>query len=270
MKTKKSLLIILICSVVLVACKKDPDIDDPTYETKTYIIDFEDVKLDESLGFWDGSDETGEMLVEETAWGSVTNYYGHFLSGIGQFKNVFSPSDWGGSWMGFACSNHTDIQTIGIGNQYSVVAGKGAEQSAQFGIAYSDSATLLVPKNEIGYYTIKSLKMTNSTYAYQSMKDGDSYTKKFNSTDGDWFKVTIIGYKNNTTVGVIDYYLADFRDGRNFIAKEWENVDVSALGEVDRISFLFNSTDVGEYGMNNPAYVCIDNIEFEQVVKVTN
>jgi hypothetical protein len=82
----------------------------------------------------------------------------------------------------------------------------------------------------------------------------------------DWFKVTITGYLNNVQTSSVDYYLADFRNGKSFISRSWNKVDVSALGKVDKVTFAFSSSDNGAFGMNTPAYVCIDDIEFTQTV----
>ena len=41
-------------------------------------------------------------------------------------------------------------------------------------------------------------------------------------------------------------------------------VSFSILGDVDKLQFEFASSDTGDYGVNTPTYVCIDNIEFVQ------
>lgn len=274
MKTKNLLWSLLITLLVtgFSACSTDEPEDpnkgtgttDPETETLTYTIDFEDVELGEN-GYWNGSDLSGEVKTEES-WGeTITKYYGGFSSEIANFSNIYT-AEWY-SWSGFACSNHVDAQTEGFGNQYSVMAAKGANNSKQFAIANSDGATFECPQNEHGYFTIESIMLTNSTYAYFSMKNGDSYGKIFSSEDKDWFKVTITGYKGEKETGTVDYYLADFRDGKAFISNTWEKVDVSSLAEVDKVTFSFSSSDMGEYGMNTPAYVCIDNILFTQEIE---
>lgn len=211
-----------------------------TFKTiETIVVDFEDVTLTD--GIWNGSDNSGA-----------------FVSGIASFKNSFT--DWGGgstSWSGFACSAKTDVTTPGFENQYSVYTGTGADNSKQFAVAYSDSATFTLSAKKI-----LSTSVTNSTYAFLSVKNGDSYAKKFEA--GDWFKVTFTAYNNDVKGNTVDYYLADFRDGKTFISDKWEKVDLSSLGTVDKVVLTFSSTDNGDWGMNTPAYVCLDNIEFEK------
>jgi len=40
---------------------------------------------------------------------------------------------------------------------------------------------------------------------------------------------------------------------------EWAYVDLTSLGSADSLQFFLSSTDVGIFGMNTPAYFCLDN-----------
>ncbi|MBR6128412.1 MAG: DUF4465 domain-containing protein, partial [Bacteroidaceae bacterium] len=105
--------------------------------------------------------------------------------------------------------------------------------------------------------------ITNSSYAYDSMTNGDGSAKKF--AKGDWFKLTITGYdaEDNET-GSKEYYLADLRDeAKAFIINDWRYVDLSCLGQVAKLGFALSSSDNGAYGMNTPAYFCFDNFGAE-------
>lgn len=256
---RKNNLILAFCALVLVfsSCKNESDV-------YTKIIDFEDVVLGED-SIWNGSDLSGTPTNDTLFGFPVTNYYGSFTSDSAKFENVYA-EQWF-SWSGFACSAKIDTVTSGIENQYSVMAGSGAYNSQQFALAY-DSATIVCPANAIGNFKVKSIMLTNSTYAYKAMLDGSDFNRAFSQANaGDWFKVIIKGYLSTTETGSIDYYLADFRNGKSFISKAWEKVDLSSLGEVDRISFTFDSSDKAYGLINNPVYVCIDNIEFEQTTE---
>lgn len=164
-----------------------------------------------------------------------------------------------GSWEGFAISSKTDSVTNGFGNQYSVIAGKGADGSSKFALAYDTAVITLSYINS--YQTVKSVMLTNSTYAYHEMKNGSNFSKKF--TNGDWFKVVIKGFFNNNKTGEIEFYLADFRDGKSIIIRDWTKVSLAALGKVEKITFSFDSSDKGDFGINTPKYVCIDNLTVE-------
>lgn len=245
MKTSKLILALSLFGLVLTSCEPETQIPD-TVTAKT-IVDFEGVSLN-SNGYWEGSDLSGA-----------------FVSGNSTFMNSYN-SGWA-SWTGFACSSNKDTITAGYENQYSSIVGAGALKSKQFAIAY-DSASFICPANTYGNFSIKSLYITNSTYAYLGLKNGNygvgGFGKKF-ATD-DWFKVTIKGYKTKVLTSSIDVYLADFRNGKSLIINTWQKIDVSSLGQVDLVTFTFDSTDKSGGWLNTPAYVCIDNIEFTQTI----
>jgi hypothetical protein len=120
--------------------------------------------------------------------------------------------------------------------------------------------------------TVSGLYITNSTYAYWSMKNGDDFSKKFGGetgSDPDWFKVTIAGIsENGDTTETLDYYLADFRFENNqedYIIDSWEWIDLTELGEISALRFSLSSSDVGAWGMNTPAYFCIDQINHQDL-----
>lgn len=256
MKKLNLFTLIALVAVVFASCKPDS-------ETKTYIVDFEDVALTD--GIYNGSDLSGTPIKEE-AWGSeITNYYKNIVSGVAKFENIYT-SDWF-SWKGFAVSSKTDKTTVGYANQYSVFASGGAMNSKQFALIF-ENGTVTIEKNEHGNFNINSLMLNNSTYTYLGLKNGQyggSSARKFGAND--WFKVIIIGSLNNVETGKVEYYLADFRNGKSFILDNWSKVDVSSLGDVDKLQFEFASSDTGDYGVNTPVYVCVDNIEFSQVIE---
>lgn len=201
-----------------------------------------------SSGIWNGVDGSGG-----------------FTSGNFRFLNDFN-SDYQ-SWSGFAYTNHTNTLTRGYDNQYSAIAGSGAEGSAVYAVAYTMwGATIQLTEKQV----VSGLYVTNSTYAYWSMTEGDDFSKKFGGptgTDPDYFRLLITGYNaGGDSVGNIVFYLADFRFDKkkdDYIVKDWTWVDLRPLGEVSSIGFSLESTDMGSWGMNTPAYFCIDNVDLK-------
>jgi hypothetical protein len=239
MKTTQLILAIGILGMAFTSCKQDADV-------QTTVVDFENVTLN-SDSIWNGSDLSGK-----------------FISGNSTFMNSYNPLY--AAWSGFACSSKRDTISAGYLNQYSVMAGSGALLSKRYALAY-DSAAISIPKTT-DYYAIKSLYITNGTWAYLGLKNGNygvgGYGKKFAAND--WFKVTLKGYKSNVLTSSVEIYLADFRNGKSMILKNWQKVDVSALGAVDLVTFTFDSTDKSGGWLNTPAYAFIDNIEFTQPI----
>jgi len=176
---------------------------------------------------------------------------------------------WGGSWSGgFAYSNMKDSATSGYMNQYAAKPGTGFDSSDNYAVffrGYGFSPKIRIAgaaavKQATGFY------ITNSTYAFNSMRDGDFVAKKFGGATGndpDWFRLMVQGYRNGQLLNdSVLFYLADFRDSNNatdYIVNDWRWVDLTPLGNVDSLEFSLSSSDNGQFGMNTPAYFCMDN-----------
>ena len=221
----------------------------PNVNEDYVISDFEDLALNNE-SFWNGSDGSGG-----------------FASGVIQFANHYN-NNWD-FWNGFAYSNTSDITTAGFTNQYSAITGTGFDTTTSggknYGVSFS-SPFSKVKFTDAGPAMIKGMYVTNSTYTALSMEQGDAFAKKFGGEDGkdsDWFKLTVWGMKGGETVDSVEFYLADFRfedSGQDYIVKTWQWVELSSLGRVDSLTFSLSSSDIGDWGMNTPAYFMIDNI----------
>jgi len=189
-----------------------------------------------------------------------------FNNGLAHFPCVYDTS-FGGYWVnGFAYSNMTDSVTSGFMNQYSCKAGTGHSGSAKYAVAYCyDPATftnninMKLSGTAMGH-PVKGVYVTNNTYAYNSMKDGDMFARKFHN--GDWFMLSVRGYYHGTlTADSVGFYLANFLhpdSNDNYIVRTWQWFNLEPLGKVDSLKFTLRSTDNGSFGMNTPAYFCID------------
>lgn len=215
-------------------------------------IDFEDVELGEE-GYYNGSDKSG--VETDGSWIKLIK------SATAELENSYSESEWGAYWSGFAVSSLTDTLTAGYENQYSTIAGSGAGGSAQFALAY-DSAVVYLRRSvdTKAYKSVSplSVMVTNSTYTYHTLKDGNMFASRFG--EGDWYKLIVRGYSESELTGTKEFFLADFRGGKTIIVADWTKVELSGLGEPDRLVFTFDSSDKTAGWMNTPAYACIDNL----------
>lgn len=186
-----------------------------------------------------------------------------FTDGLVYFPSVFDSSGGYYFWSsGFSYSNWTDSVSSGFSNQYAAKTGAGYAASSKYAVAYGQKNYINLVAAAKGK-SVEGFYITNSTYAYNSMRDGDAFAKKFNATDKDSFCIDIYGY----LAGVkqpdsVRFYLADFRHTdttKNYIVKDWQWVNLSSLGKVDSIRFVLSSSDNGAFGMNTPAYFCMDN-----------
>ena len=97
----------------------------------------------------------------------------------------------------------------------------------------------------------------NNAYAVYAIRNGYTPARKFK--EDDYFLLTFQGYFGKAKMGTVEFYLADYRNGKSLVVTNWTYVDLTALGVVDRITCTLTSTDNGDYGMNTPGYFCLDN-----------
>lgn len=179
------------------------------------------------------------------------------------FPNDFNFEYW--SWSGFAVSNTTDTVTHDYQNQYSAITGGGSAGSDNYAVVYFPGSLKLQfdPPVEISGFDV-----TNSTYTYLTMKNGDQYgfSKIFGGVDGtdpDYLKLMIWGVDSSGNLtDTVEHYLADFRfenPDDDYIQKSWEWVELGLPGKITELHFGMESSDTGDYGMNTPAYFCMDN-----------
>lgn len=206
---------------------------------------------------------------------------GGFSFGNANFSNDYNAS-WG-SWSGFLISNTTDNTTAGYMNEQSAFTG-GGNNSATYGIYYSYDNTGLITFDTPGAI-LQSMRITNSTFAALSMRDGDFVGKQFGSiynangdvdgTNGeDFLKIWIYAYNSaNQIIDSMDYYLADYRFSDNnldYIIDQWELIDLTQLTDqtVFKLSFSFESSDIGAWGINTPTYFALDDIVYNKNVGI--
>lgn len=215
-------------------------------------------------------EDIGAALPPNSYWNGAPNEGANtFTSGGFVFHNNFDMS-WGVPvWDGFAYSNMTDTTTRGYLNQYSAITGGGAGGSATYAVSFVNAWGNLPRIDVPDGVVLQSMQVTNTTYAYYSMLEGDSFAKKFGGTSGDdpdWFKLIVYGKDlADQILGTIEFYLADFRFVDNtldYIVNWWATVDLSPISAARVLEFTLDSSDVGPWGMNTPAYFALDNIVF--------
>jgi hypothetical protein len=202
---------------------------------------------------------------------------GGFTSGGIEFPNQYDDqwNYWSG---GFIYSNSTDNTTAGYTNDFSAYTGVGAAGSANYGVNYGSG--------HLDFGTEKaliSIAITNTTFAALSMLDGDNFGKQFGSpnnaqgtpdgTNGeDFFRLLITGYDaDNDSIGTVIVYLADYRfadNNEDYILDEWENVDLTPLGNIRYLDFALESSDNNGSGMLTPAYFALDNFVYNTVTGI--
>lgn len=193
-----------------------------------------------------------------------------FSSGGATFNNGFTYFVDGCCWQGWAYSQTTDDVNGGFANQYSAVTGGGAGGSDTYAIAFTGGSQTVSDVVTIVFsheLTVLSAEVTNTTYAWDSMLNGDGFAKQFGGVSGDdpdYLLLRITGYDAlGASTGVIDFYLADYRfanNGLDYILTDWTNVDLSGLGAVKSLDFALDGSDAGFGYLNTPSYFALDDL----------
>ncbi len=170
--------------------------------------------------------------------------------------------EWG-SWNGFAVSKLHDMQSAELSNQYSVyneAMASGDNCAVFYYDSYSDVKDLMF--RYTGCYSVGSVKVNLSTYTWLTIRDGNSFARKFD--EGDYLKVSFTALLSDRAEGeTVDFYAVDYRDGKRFVADDWNTVDLSRLkGDLWGLRIRIETTDVNEYGACTPLYVCLDDLTF--------
>ena len=143
---------------------------------------------------------------------------------------------------------------------------------------------------------IDYILVANTTWSYLAMTCGDSYgteekpapnpnvpstpkgiwytyveggVRKF--TDGDYCTLTAKGYLAGKETGSVSIDLA-CKKGHNaehpawdYYVTDWNKMQLSALGTVDKVAFYLDSSDKDDNGrMRTPSWFCLDGLQFAQ------
>lgn len=216
---------------------------------------------------------------ENGAWVDTYNTgVGDVVLGQYTFSHSASATEWGGvvyeSYMGFVpsqSSDNTDHSSDDwVQYQWGAITGGGLSGNGtpyMLGMwnvqedvtSVPDAPALSVTYGGIAFDP-EEVYVTNSAYGYYGMKNGTAYSKVFGADD--WCKLHIIGVKNGVETGRTEVALA----ANGNILNQWQCVNLDALGDaVDMIYFQFTSSDSGQWGMNNPAYFCLDRLKIEMI-----
>lgn len=212
--------------------------------------------------YWSGtySDEVnwlqfGDFLISHTlggSWGGT--YWDGFTVAKGSDTGDHSATDDGG-WMkhqwfniaGGGVNAKTDPYLVGFWGYYV-----GApEQTNQIKLVDDQ------------LFKAGGLFVTSHTWPYYSNMNGCAPARAFKQ--GDYMKlvahaVTISGAERTAEMMLANY------DGQLQQLEEWTWWDLTSLNDGDEcdiasLYFTVESTDMGDWGMNTPAYFCVDKVE---------
>lgn len=227
-----------------------------------FTVDFESWSIPVD-SFWNNSDAMGPYIESNTTFS--INYDSTFMS-----------------YDGFALSTMRDDTTAGYGNQYSSYSGD-AYSGNTYAVYYPGFGATHFAEYQ---YDVQfgGIWVNNSTYAALSMRDGDQFAKQFGSPNGadgnpdgtngeDWFLLSIyIIDGNDNQIDSTGFYLADYRfvdPQDDYIVDSWTFIDLSQLQVGRKLAFGLSSSDVGQWGMNTPAYFALDDLTLNGTLGLT-
>ncbi len=255
---KKYSLFLLVSLFAFYGCSDDNDEikggDDN--DKKEVVVSFENLLTEAESEFKTDKGEAGDVYIQYQ---------------ISDPQDLIQLSHYYGNWGfggGFTYTNKTDVSTPGYSN-LSAITAKGKNGKVYLTANTSSYTPAQITNLNPSEYDFKGAWITNTTYAYLAIKDGndgggnDSMVKgPFTNKDNDWFKLTATGYSaDKNKIGSVDFYLADFRNNKQEIVNTWQWFDWSSIKDAAYITFEMSSTDNNESGqMNTPSYFSLDAI----------
>ncbi len=209
-------------------------------------------------------------------------------SGVTKFRYAWNTS-FGGYWeSGTAYTNKKDTADGTFSNLYGCAA-FGAYNGNNYATS-QDGAVITFSNNTT---QVSGFFITNTTYAWKTIKNGNGFSRKFGDTTGtnsgglypqggypDYFKLVVFGYRGGVkNADSAQFYLADYRfttSSSDYIIKNWQYLNCTAIGVVDSLVFKMRSSDVGSFGMNTPGFFSMDNfttvntVGIEELESVSN
>lgn len=167
-------------------------------------------------------------------------------------------------WGGFALSKVYDRDATNgkYENQYAVYnteAASGDNFLLYYYDSYSDPCDMVFIKQSA---LLHSVKLNLTTYVYASITDEaiNDFARKFE--DGDYLKVVFsaLDKLEKPTGESVECYVVDYRDGKRFVADNWNEFSLGFTA--DRVRITIETSDVGEYGANTPLYIAIDDLVY--------
>lgn len=167
-------------------------------------------------------------------------------------------------WGGFALSKVYDRDAANgkYENQYAVYnteAASGDNFLLYYYDSYSDPCDMVFIKQSA---LLHSVKLNLTTYVYASITDEaiNDFARKFE--DGDYLKVVFsaLDKLEKPTGESVECYVVDYRDGKRFVADNWNEFSLGFTA--DRVRITIETSDVGEYGANTPLYIAIDDLVY--------
>lgn len=123
-----------------------------------------------------------------------------------------------------------------------------------------------------GSGVVEGMYICLSAYTYGVIMNGNTFgsgtATPLKDVDGGtgYLKLLAYGFNGSTPTNggdPVEIYLARYNNYLPVAGPliSWTYFDLADLGTVTRVEFNFDGNDSGTYGLNTPAYICIDNVD---------
>lgn len=227
-----------------------------------HVADFENLYLEDE-SYWGGDfEKTNQFMINSL-----------FYSGSFAFKNYCLPAMRTWAFFGYSNETNTDFTSAEFfTEQFRSSVGHGARSSSNYGIVYCEKTMghtdMLITNTDQGN-VISGMYVSANAYLKYCVLNGDGMSKESDGTTGkpfaigDSVAIKAVGYLNGEEVAVTSFPLADYRSDNvsdHYILDTWQWMDLSVLGQIDKVRFSMTSTKQNVKGITTPAYFCIDNV----------
>ncbi len=166
-----------------------------------------------------------------------------------------------GNFSGFDCSRGTDTTDGSYANDISAKPGKGQSGTNQYLVAYISADWPDYPNQTV----VQGLKLADTARLIEKASFANT-TLTYKYIQDNWSAVSIYamvikGYNAGVVAEDSIYFaFAEKTATDSFLLADWQEVDMSALGEVDSITFQLFTDDANGY---LPFYFAMDEIQLK-------
>ena len=222
---------LLAGSTLFTSCSKDDDED-------IKVLTFEG---DAFTALIDNKEFGGKLIYSEDEY-SWTDPYTNLSSSCEKADWTMWNMGWG--WQnGIAISNYVNPNATTTENQLSVPVSNG---SKNFGVVWDNDSKLAFADGTA--HVIKSMKVSPTVVSLADMEKSKS--------ENFYFKVIVTGALADKTTKSLDIYFGKGND----IKTGWFDVDLSSLGAVTSLTFTFDGSEKGTYGLSTAKYFALDDV----------
>lgn len=223
--------------------------------------------FNEENGMWEGTYDDDETEIESQVFSIVKNSMGDYNTWWGITASNASNNAYQANTILYQFNNMAKGGIL-LNEDGSIKLNKFGAPETGKEMPYLVGFTMSgFPNAEITFNTGKSYEVLGAyvnlnSYTFYTILYGDSFARAF--TEGDDLQLVVNGIDEEGNEKTLEISLASFTNGSLTASTGWKYVDLSELGVVEELNFTMKSTDTGAYGMNTPAYFCLDKLSVRE------